>query len=69
LVRDNLAIRDLGVVAYAGIPLISAEEEVLGSFCAIDKQPRAWAKSDLDVLRHFAASTMDHIEGRSPVAA
>ncbi len=69
LVRDNLAIRDLGVVAYAGVPLIGADEGVLGSFCAIDNQPRAWAKSDLDVLGHFAASAIDHIEARSPVSA
>ena len=69
LVRENLAIRDLGVVAYAGIPLIGADEEVLGSFCAIDNQPRTWAKSDLDVLSHFAASAIDHIRARPYVAA
>ena len=69
LVQENLAIRDLGVVAYAGIPLVGPDEEVLGTFCAIDNQPRAWARSDLDVLRHFAASAIEHIQGRSPVAA
>ena len=69
LVRENLAIRDLKVVAYAGVPLLSADEDVLGSFCAIDHQPRTWTKSDLDVLSHFAASAIDHIQGRSRVAA
>src|SRR5918997_6238455 len=36
LVRDNPAIRDLGVVAYLGLPLATADGAVLGSFCVID---------------------------------
>jgi len=69
LVRENLAIHDLGVVAYAGIPLLTADGEVLGSFCAIDNEARTWTKSDLDVLSHFAASAIAHIEDGSAIAA
>jgi hypothetical protein len=69
LVSENLAIRDLKVVSYAGIPLISDDGDVLGSFCAIDHEPRTWAKSDLDVLGHFAASAIEQIRTRSAVAA
>ena len=64
LVRDNLAIRDLGVIAYAGIPLATSDDEVLGSFCAIDNKPRTWSKSDLAVLADFAESAIAHIENR-----
>jgi hypothetical protein len=64
LVRDNLAIRDLGVIAYAGIPLTTADDDVLGSFCAIDNKPRVWTKADLDVLRDFAQSTIAYVETR-----
>jgi hypothetical protein len=66
LVRDNLAIRDLGVIAYAGIPLTTADDEVLGSFCAIDNKPRVWTKADLDTLRDFARSTIAYVETRQP---
>jgi hypothetical protein len=64
LVRENLAIRDLGVIAYAGIPLISDDGDVLGSFCAIDHKPRQWSKEDLATLTEFADSAMAYINRR-----
>jgi GAF domain-containing protein len=61
LVRENLAIRDLGVIAYAGIPLTTPDDDVLGSFCAIDNKPRTWTKTDLDILSDFAQSAIAYI--------
>lgn len=65
LVRDNLAIPDLNVIAYAGIPLITSDGHVLGSFCAIDGQPRTWTDHDLAVLTELAGSAMTIIELRA----
>ena len=62
LVRDNLAIPDLGIVAYAGIPLITAEGHVLGSFCAIDREPRKWSDEDIANLQDLAAAATIEIE-------
>lgn len=56
LVAENLAVRDLGVVAYAGMPLTDADGHVLGSLCAIDQVPRAWSPRELDVLADLAAA-------------
>ena len=39
LVRENLAIGDLGVIAYAGFPIATSEGAVIGSLCAIDDKP------------------------------
>ncbi len=50
-VRDNLAIGELGVVGYAGVPLIGEDGEALGSLCAISHHPRSWAAEDIDLLR------------------
>jgi CheY-like chemotaxis protein len=54
LLRSNLAIRDLGVVSYAGIPVLQDNGEPIGSFCAIDSQPRAWNQQQLATLRDLA---------------
>jgi GAF domain-containing protein len=52
--RSNLAIRDIGIIAYAGSPVFSKQGPALGSFCAMDSQPRKWEPADLDSLRCFA---------------
>lgn len=51
VLRNNLAIKDLGVVAYAGVPISARGGHVLGSFCAIESKPRAWTEKDLETLR------------------
>ena len=43
----SLAIGDLGVVAYAGMPLTDSDGHVLGSLCAIDTEPREWSDQEL----------------------
>ncbi|HEX6340597.1 SpoIIE family protein phosphatase [Umezawaea sp.] len=54
-VRDNPAVQDLGVVAYAGMPLTSLDGDVLGSLCAIDTEPREWTDDELATLADLAA--------------
>lgn len=61
--RENLAIRDLGVVAYAGIPLI-VDGEAIGSFCVIDARRRDWAPEKLQLLEDLAGSVTSEIELR-----
>jgi serine phosphatase RsbU (regulator of sigma subunit) len=43
----SLAIGDLGVVAYAGMPLTDSDGHVLGSLCAIDTELREWSAQEL----------------------
>lgn len=64
VVHDNLAIRDLSVLAYAGVPIRTAEGHVLGSFCAIDAQPRTWSSRELTILRDLAEGVADQIDLR-----
>jgi hypothetical protein len=61
LLRDNLAIRDMGVIAYAGIPLIDSDGHALGTLCVIDSQPRHWTTHQVQLLRDIAASVVTEI--------
>lgn len=58
-------LRECGGVAYAGVPLRAPDGEVLGSFCAIDAQPRLWSERDVDILRDLAAAAGVEIARRT----
>lgn len=55
LVQDNLAIEEIGVLAYLGVPLVSPSGQVLGSVCAIEPTPRTWSEEDQRTLEDVAA--------------
>jgi hypothetical protein len=62
LLKDNLAIRDLGVIAYAGAPLTTPDGHVLGTLCAIDHQPRHWTTEQVEILCNLAGSVLTEIQ-------
>ena len=62
--KSNLAIRDLGVIAYAGVPLRLSTGEVLGSFCAIESKPRVWTGAELESLQTLADAAMAELDLR-----
>jgi len=64
LTKHSSAVSELGVIAYAGVPLTTSEGHTLGSFCVVDAQPRAWTNEELEVLRTLAASAMSEIGTR-----
>lgn len=68
LLKDNLAIRDLSVVAYAGIPLTTPAGHTVGSFCAIDNKPRDWTADELEILRSLADAVSTEIDLRAVAA-
>ena len=65
LVADNLAIPDIGVIAYAGQPVTDDDGQVLGSFCVIDTTPRVWTPQELALLEDLAAGLMGEIRLRA----
>ena len=62
--RDNRAIADLGVVAYAGWPITDHRGTIVGSLCAIDRVPRDWSSDDLEMLADLAAACSTELSER-----
>jgi diguanylate cyclase (GGDEF)-like protein/PAS domain S-box-containing protein len=69
LLRDNAAVRERGVVAYAGIPLVDPSGAVIGVLCAIDDKPRAWSDEDVATLRRLARRAIAEIAARARTGA
>ena len=63
--REVPTVQSLGVRAYLGVPLTIATGETIGSFCAIDFQPRKWSDLDIEVMSELATSTLREIELRT----
>jgi diguanylate cyclase (GGDEF)-like protein/PAS domain S-box-containing protein len=68
LLRNNLAIPDLGAIAYAGIPLV-VDAETIGAFCVIDDKPREWTADKVQILKDLAASVVSEIQLRMALLA
>ena len=54
VLRNNGAVHDLGVIAYAGVPLSIDAEHTIGSFCTLDSNPHNWSDADVATLDDLA---------------
>lgn len=68
VLRDNHAIRDLGVIAYAGVPLF-IEDQAIGAFCVIDDHQRHWTVDEVKLLDDLAQSVTSEIQLRLALRA
>jgi signal transduction protein with GAF and PtsI domain len=60
----NLAIRDLGVIAYLGVPLITRDGYAVGTLCVIDHEPRTWTNEEISLVKDIAAAVGTEITMR-----
>jgi GAF domain-containing protein len=58
---DNLAIRDLGVIAYLGVPLITRDGHAVGTLCVIDHEPRIWTNDEIGLVKDIASAVVTEI--------
>ncbi|HVU11091.1 MAG TPA: GAF domain-containing protein [Phototrophicaceae bacterium] len=69
LLYDNPSTLKEGLIAYAGIPLVTSGGKAVGSFCVIDKKPRVWTAEEIQILTDLSESVMTEIELRSELDA
>ena len=67
--RDNPLVRELRMVAYAGVPLVTAAGQALGAFCVIDTRPRRWRADQIELLTTLAAAVVAEVELRGAAVA
>jgi PAS domain S-box-containing protein len=68
LARDNPLVRELGLAAYLGVPLIDASGHALGSVCVADHRPRDWTPDQVAILTDLAGLVMTQIQLRAELA-
>ena len=60
----NPMVTEHGVRAYAGVPVVTRDGHVLGSFCVGDTAPHAWSAEDVAALTDLAALASAELEAR-----
>lgn len=69
MMAANRGHTELGVAAYLGVPLRTAEGETLGALCAVNTSPEAWTQEQLDTLEELAQIAMAEIQLRTTARA
>jgi GAF domain-containing protein len=65
LVSDNPAIGDFDVIAYAGAPIVTRDDQALGTLCVMDHEPRDWTPEQVGMLTDLAGAVATEIETRA----
>jgi hypothetical protein len=60
--NNNLVINEPKIRFYAGAPLVTKDNNVLGNLCVIDRKPRDFSSDDEKVLQILARKAMEIIE-------
>jgi PAS domain S-box-containing protein len=58
-------VAQLNVVGYAGVPLYTADGQLIGSFCVVDHRRRDWTAVEIGLLHDLSASVVTEIQLRS----
>ena len=53
------------MIAYLGVPLITAEGKVIGTLCVIDHQPRIWTEDEINLVTDIASAAVTEITLRT----
>jgi GAF domain-containing protein len=65
LVKDNLAIPELNVVGYLGVPIHGPDGEALGALCVTCPHSHRWTEQDVSLLEDLAACASEQVRLRA----
>jgi PAS domain S-box-containing protein len=61
LARDERLIQEIGIGAYLGVPLTTAQGETIGVLCSVDRYAREWTPAQVEIAEGLAAAVMTEI--------
>jgi GAF domain-containing protein len=61
VLAQHPAVSAFGVVAYAGIPLITLDGHAVGTLCVLDRVTRRWSDTDIVRLTDLAELARDEL--------
>ena len=65
LLANPLVHGEFGLEFYAAAPLITANGQMIGALCLVDKKPREFSALDQRILENLASIVMDEMIKKS----
>lgn len=62
--NNNLVTGEMHIRAYAGVPLLTDDNHVLGTLCLIDTEPRTFTDTELEILEGLGEEVYSQLELR-----
>jgi hypothetical protein len=66
--QDHPAVRNGGIVAYAGMPIVVDSGEAIGTVCVLDHKPHDWSEQQLAALGELAREASELIARQATTA-
>jgi GAF domain-containing protein len=63
----NAAVHEMSARSYMGVPLLSSDGHILGTFCVLDMSPREWTDDERSLVADIAAAVTAEIHLREAV--
>lgn len=69
IVKDNPLVTQEGIRCYAGVPLVSSNNIIVGNFCVIGDKTRSFGQDEIERLHEYSKEAMKRIETRVAATA
>jgi CheY-like chemotaxis protein len=66
---NNLLVTDVGVRCFAGMPLVTSNQQAIGAVCVMDRVPHLMTAEQMDSLRLVARRIVNDLKTRATIAA
>lgn len=63
-VKDNPLVTQDGIRCYAGAPIITKNNEVIGNFCVLGTSTREFSDEEIATLKRYAKQVSERLEER-----
>jgi diguanylate cyclase (GGDEF)-like protein/PAS domain S-box-containing protein len=65
VLRESRAVEELGIVAYAGVPLTTSAGVAVGALAVADRRARAWTQDELELVHELARLARQQLVARA----
>lgn len=64
VVKDNPLVTIDNIKCYAGVPMTTKNDQIIGNFCVIGVESRSFTEEEIKRLKEYASQTVERLEAR-----